>query len=130
MQLSGNTANGITASDHSGVPVHQRKVPMSVHEPNNRSSLSQHILPSSATMVGVCVTALSILKLVRPTGLGFWANHLLALSSLVFLTSGMLSYAAMRAAQNAKLERYADVAFIAGLLLLSLSTIFMAFVIP
>jgi hypothetical protein len=42
----------------------------------------------------------------------------------------MLSYAAMRAAQNVRLERYADVTFIAGLLLLSLSTIFMAFVIP
>ncbi len=81
-------------------------------------------------MVGVCITALSILKLVRPTGLGIWVNHLLAFSSLVFLTSGMLSYAAMRAAHNARLERYADAAFIAGLLFLSMCTVFMAFVIP
>ena len=102
---------------------------MSAHEPTSRSSLSQHILPSSATMVGVCITALSILKLVRPTGLGIWVNHLLAVSSLVFLTSGMLSYAAMRAAQNVRLEHYADVAFIAGLLLLSLCTVFIAVVI-
>jgi multisubunit Na+/H+ antiporter MnhG subunit len=102
---------------------------MAAHEPSDRSTLSQHILPSSATMVGECITALSILKLVRPTGLGIWVNHLLAFSSLVFLTSGMLSYAAMRAAQNVKLKRYADVAFIAGLLLLSLCTVFMALVI-
>ena len=102
---------------------------MSAHQPNSRTSLSHHILPSSATMVGVCITALSILKLVRPTGVGLWVNHLLAINSLVFLTSGMLSYSAMRAAQNIRLERYADVAFIAGLLLLSLCTVFMAFVI-
>lgn len=80
-------------------------------------------------MVGVCITALSILKLVRPTGLGMWVNHLLAISSLVFLASGMLSYAAMRAVQNVKLERFADVAFIAALLLLSLSTVFLALVV-
>ncbi len=79
-------------------------------------------------MVGVCITALSIIKLVRPTGLGLWVNHLLAVSSLVFLTSGMLSYVAMRSARNVRLERYADVAFIAGLLLLSLCTVFMAVV--
>ena len=102
---------------------------MSAHESNAHSSLSQHILPSSATMVGVCITALSILKLVRLTGLGLWVDHLLAFNSLVFLTSGMLSYSAMRAAQNIRLERYADVAFIAGLLLLSLCAVFMAFVI-
>ena len=102
---------------------------MSEHQPNDRTSLSQHILPSSATMVGVCITALSILKLVRPTGLGLWVNHLLAFCSLVFLTSGMFSYAAMRAAHNVRLERFADVAFIAGLILLSVSTVFMAFVI-
>lgn len=102
---------------------------MSTDEPTIRSSLSQHILPSSATMVGVCITALSILKLVHPTGLGFWVNHLLAVSSLVFLTSGMLSYAAMRAAQNTRLERYADAAFIGGSILLSFCTVFIAFVI-
>jgi hypothetical protein len=39
-------------------------------------------------MVGVCVTALSILKLVRPAGLGICVNHSLALSSVVFLAPG------------------------------------------
>ena len=102
---------------------------MATHEPTGRNVLSQHILPSSATMVGVCITALSILKLVRPTGIGIWVNHLLALGSLVFLTSGILSYAAMRSAQNVRLERYADLTFIAGLLLLSLCTVFIALVV-
>ena len=102
---------------------------MSTQEPAGWSILSQHILPSSATMVGVCITALSILKLVGLSGIGIWVNHLLAFNSLVFLTSGMLSYAAMRTVQNVRLERYADLAFIAGLLLLSVCTVFMALVI-
>lgn len=92
-------------------------------------NLSQHILPSSATMIGVCITALSIFKLARFSGLALWLGHLLALNSLVFLTSGILSYAAMRSVRNIRLEHYADVAFIMGLTLLSLSTVFMAVVI-
>jgi multisubunit Na+/H+ antiporter MnhG subunit len=67
-------------------------------------NLSQHILPSSATMIGVCITALSIIKLARFAGVAFWLGHLLALTSLVFLTSGVLSYAAMRSIGNVRLE--------------------------
>ncbi|AMO98952.1 putative membrane protein [Collimonas arenae] len=93
------------------------------------NNLSQHILPSSATMIGVCITALSIIKLARFSGLAIWLGHLLALNSLVFLSSGMLSYAAMRSTQSIRLEQYADIAFIFGLTLLSLSTVFMAVVI-
>ncbi|AMP06392.1 MULTISPECIES: hypothetical protein [Collimonas] len=97
--------------------------------PIKNHNLSQHILPSSATMIGVCITALSIIKLARFSGLAIWLSHLLALNSLVFLTSGVLSYASMRSRQSTRLEQYADIAFIFGLTLLSLSTVFMAVVI-
>ncbi|KAF3996352.1 hypothetical protein [Glaciimonas immobilis] len=93
------------------------------------NNLSQHILPSSATMIGVCITALSIIKLARFNGLALWLGHLLALNSLVFLVSGVLSYAAMRSSGSTRLENYADAAFIFGLTLLSLCTVFMAVVI-
>ncbi|PFH08447.1 hypothetical protein BCF11_0802 [Collimonas sp. PA-H2] len=98
-------------------------------KPITGNNLSQHILPSSATMIGVCITALSIIKLARFSGLAMWLSHLLALNSLVFLTSGVLSYASMRSRQSTRLEQYADIAFIFGLTLLSLSTVFMAVVI-
>jgi hypothetical protein len=96
---------------------------------SKNNNLSQHILPSSATMIGVCITALSIIKLARFSGLALWLSHLLALNSLVFLTSGVLSYAAMRSNQSVRLEQYADIVFISGLILLSLATVFMAVVI-
>lgn len=34
----------------------------------SRNELLKHILPSSPTMVGVCITALSIVKLAKLTG--------------------------------------------------------------
>ncbi len=92
-------------------------------------SLSEHILPSSATMVGVCITALSIVKLAKFTGLAVWLSHLLALCSVIFLVSSMFSYTAMRHRGNARMERLADVTFLGGLTLLSLSTVFLAIAI-
>ena len=92
-------------------------------------SLSHHILPSSATMVGVCITAVSIVKLIRLSGIGSFVNHLLAFNSLIFLTSAVLSYAAMRSAQHLRYERWADIAFISGLAALSACTIIIALAI-
>lgn len=94
-----------------------------------RSELSKHILPSAATMVGVCITALSIFKLAKITGLAAWTSHLLALCSLIFLASAFCSYASMRVSNSVRIERFADGAFLVGLTLLSLSTVFMAIVI-
>ncbi len=92
-------------------------------------SLSHHILPSSATMVGVCITAVSIVRLIRLTGVGPLVNHLLAFNSLILLTSAVLSYAAMRSARHLRFERWADVAFISGLALLSACTVIIALAI-
>ena len=92
-------------------------------------SLSHHILPSSATMVGVCITAVSIVKLIRITGIGSFVSHLLAFNSLIFLTSAVLSYAAMRSTRHLRYERWADIAFISGLAALSACTIIIALVI-
>ena len=80
-------------------------------------------------MVGVCITAVSIVKLIRVTGMGSFVSHLLAFNSLIFLTSAVLSYAAMRSKRQLRYERWADVAFISGLALLSACTIVIALVI-
>ncbi|MCC6561613.1 MAG: hypothetical protein IT478_09670 [Xanthomonadales bacterium] len=93
------------------------------------TALSEHILPSSATMVGVCITSLSIVKLAKFTGLAVWVSHFLALCSVVFLVSSLFSYAAMRNRGHARMERLADGTFLVGLTVLSLSTVFLAIAI-
>jgi hypothetical protein len=93
-------------------------------------ALSSHILPASATMVGVCVTVLSIVKLASPGTLGYIIDKLLALGSLVFLTSAMLSFVSIRAPMRAfRLEAMAEWIFLGGLGLLTAVTVVIAFAI-
>jgi hypothetical protein len=91
-------------------------------------ALTSHILPASATMVGVCVTVLSIVKLASPGTLGYIIDKFLALGSLVFLASAMLSFVSIRS-QAARLEAVAEWVFLAGLGLLSAVTVVIAFAI-
>jgi hypothetical protein len=89
-------------------------------QPNNlhskESRLADHILPSSATMIGVCMTVISLAHLIPKHSISRHVNDLLALDSLLFLSSAMLSYFSIRRPLLAeKYERLADVIFLLGL---------------
>jgi len=83
---------------------------------SKESRLADHILPSSATMIGVCMTVISLAHLIPKHSISRHVNDLLALDSLFFLTSAMLSYFSIRRPMLAeKFERLADVIFLLGL---------------
>jgi hypothetical protein len=84
---------------------------------NNSGDVSKHIVPTAATMVGVCMTVISIVRLMELTGrMSTIIDDLLVVESVVFLTSCMLSYVSLRSQTNSvRLERYADLLFLAGL---------------
>jgi len=83
------------------------------------NNLSNHILYVSATMVGVCMTMLSIIQLVPKERISRWVDDGLAFDSILFLTSTLLSYWALRhELVGDKYERTADLVFLAGLILL------------
>ncbi len=90
--------------------------------------VSRHILPTSATMLGVCVTVLSISRLA-PLGTLHWLfDKLLALGSLAFLASAALSFVSIRSrTQSARLEALAESIFLAGLVLLGVVTLVIVF---
>ena len=92
------------------------------------NGLSAHILPTSATMVGVCMTVLSIGQL-RPQGETRWlTDKLLAIDALVFLVSALLSFMSMRLKRRrVRLEVQAELVFIVGLGLLAMSAIVLVF---
>ena len=93
-------------------------------------SLSAHILPTSATMTGVCMTVLSLIHLTHGSELRWALDKLLALDALTFLASAVLSFVSMRSKPNGEdLESRAEGIFIAGLALLALGAIAIAFVI-
>ena len=95
---------------------------------NKLKSLSNHILPVSATMVGVCMTVISVIQLVPKNGVSEWVDQLLAMNSLLFLASTMLSYWSIRHNdEQLVMERYADRLFLLGLTLMVLVSFLVAF---
>lgn len=92
--------------------------------------LSTHILPASATMIGVCMTLLSIGHIGPPGEMRWLIDKLLAMDALLFLASALLSFMSMRAElQRARLELLAEWVFMVGLSLLALVGLVLAFAI-
>ena len=94
------------------------------------SGLSAHILPTSATMIGVCMTVLSIGHLGPSGEWRMVVDKLLAVDALVFLGSALLSFISMRSRRfGTRFEARAEVVFIAGLGMLALGAVVLAFAI-
>jgi hypothetical protein len=90
-------------------------------------NLAHHILPTSATMVGVCMTVISIIKLLHIGPVGTWIDKLLAIDSLTFLASAVFSYVSLRKGSSDVLEGYADTAFMLGLIGMGICAFLLAF---
>lgn len=92
------------------------------------SAISAHVLPTSATMVGVCMTVIGIVKVVEGGHRETHIDEALAINSLFFLFSAVVSYLSIRTPKNtARLESLADIMFMIGLGLMSVIGIAFAF---
>lgn len=90
--------------------------------------ISHHILPVATTMVGVCITVISLVQLVPKNAISPWVDELMAIDTLVFLASTFLSYWTIRHEKNSdKVERYADWLFLGGLSMIGLVSVLIAF---
>lgn len=83
------------------------------------------ICPIAAAMVGVCLTAISLLRLVISVqGQGTITDDLLCADALLFLVATLASYFALRVQSRRRLhwlERIADSTFIVAMLLLTIA---------
>ncbi len=83
------------------------------------TDLSERILSVSATMVGVCLTVIGLVRVADELRkVSSLTDNIVAMDSVVFLSSGLLAYASIRsrkARNRQRLERIADMLFIAGL---------------
>jgi hypothetical protein len=92
------------------------------------NTISSHILPTSATMVGVCMTVLSIAKLIEGQRGLVIIDELMAFDGLVFLLSAGLSYQSIRSLKlQEKFETLADMVFMTGLILMTISAFIFAY---
>jgi hypothetical protein len=86
------------------------------------ADISVHILSVSAAMVGVCLTVIGLLRVVITIRKAdTYADDLLAVDSVLFLMSALLSYWALRTRtlrRMHRVERYADAIFLLALMLM------------
>ncbi|HEY8609739.1 MAG TPA: hypothetical protein VIL69_00430 [Roseomonas sp.] len=93
--------------------------------------LSRTILTNAGTMVGICTTLVGLVKILERQAGQTLADEIVGLIALVFLSSAVLSYLAIRnphrPALNRWLERGADWAFVMGLLAIGGLTLLFAY---
>lgn len=84
-------------------------------------SICIHIFSGSATMLGVCLTVIGILRLVSQLSkVNTLGDDLLAVAALGFLCSAFFSYVALRSRQRRhRIERMADAVFLGSLCLMA-----------
>jgi hypothetical protein len=96
-----------------------------------RPRLSLQILPNASTMIGICVTAIGLVKIIEGRIGPSHVDEYAALAGVVFLASALLSYASLRLDAEARaaavLERAADIAFMLGLVALTVISLLFAY---
>jgi hypothetical protein len=83
-------------------------------------TLASHILPTSATMIGVCATLIGLVKLAEQKLGPSHVDECAALAAVTFLASALASYLSIRYSDRPRLstriEQIADLIFLAGLI--------------
>lgn len=89
------------------------------------SNLSHHILPNSSMMIGVCMTVISITKVIGLHTKGHSIAEVFAFDALIFLVSVLFSYFSIRnqfrSISSEAMEKIADMAFIVGITLMTVA---------
>jgi hypothetical protein len=92
------------------------------------ANLAGHILPVSATMVGVCMTVISLVQIIPKNAVSNWVDGLLAVDNLLFLVSASMSYVAIRRPEvSLQMEQRADTFFMVALLVMVCAGFMVAF---
>jgi hypothetical protein len=93
--------------------------------------LSHHILPTSATMIGICTTFIGLVKVAEAQMGPSHVDEYAALAALLFLVSAASSYLSIRYSNlsglSQRCERIADVLFLAGLFSITIIAMLFAY---
>jgi len=98
---------------------------------HSSKELSRHILPTSATMIGICTTFIGLVKVVETRMGPTHVDEYAALAALLFLISATSSYLSIRYAAMTGLtercERLADMLFLTGLFSITIIAMLFAY---
>jgi magnesium-transporting ATPase (P-type) len=94
---------------------------------DGNNSVAYHILPTSSNLLGLCFVILSFMRITK-MGLETIIDELVSTAIFVFLISSVMSYAAIRSVNKADYyEKIADIIFLVGLVLLTVTAIIIVF---
>lgn len=104
---------------------------------DSRSHLEEdiciHIFTVSASMVGVCLTVIGLLRVVIAIRqIDSIADNLLAMTAFLFLTSCLASYWALRTRSKRRMhrvERFADVVFLFAMLMMAIACLVITYAV-
>ena len=96
---------------------------------NGRKYISHHILPTSANLLGLCFVILSFIKVMKLSA-ETMIDELVAVATIIFLIASCFSYASIRSVRHTDFfEKIADIVFLAGLGLLTATSVVILFAI-
>jgi len=98
---------------------------MSQQTDRNRE-IARHVFTGSTTMVGVCVTVIALFRVMQ-ISMKTYADEILGLDNFIFIIAALLSYSALRKENNARMERWADVLFFSGMIIMLLVGVVIVF---
>ncbi len=84
-------------------------------EDNNK--IASYVFSGANTMVGVCLTVITLFRIMK-TGIQTYADEILALDISLFIIASILSYAVLRKEKNKYLEKWADLFYYAGMIIM------------
>jgi len=85
-------------------------------------AIAQHIFSGSTTMIGVSITVIALFRIMH-TNLETFADEILGFDNLIFIASAMFAYSSLRRENNKILERFADVLFLIGMIIMLIAGI-------
>lgn len=77
-------------------------------------------------MVGVCVTVIALFRVMQ-ISMKTYADEILGVDNFIFIAAALCSYSAIRKENNTRMERWADVLFFSGMLIMLVVGIIIVF---
>ena len=94
-------------------------------EPKSTQNLSNHILPTSSNLLGICFLIFSLVHFQDKAD-STLLDDCAALAIVIFLAASIFSYLSLRSPSKHRLEKMADITFLAGICLLAATATFVA----
>ncbi len=89
------------------------------NENTRNREIASYILSGSTTMVGVCITIITLFRVMKVNFVTY-ADEILGVNTSLFIASALLAYASLRRENDIHLKRLADVFFFAGMIIMLL----------